>query len=412
MAAPQRARTKTEQGSSAVEPDQLTSTDRARLALFAVVATLIGLALWRARIALAPFAVGLVLAYILVPLVDRVQRRLPGRLGRAPQSRMLAVLLVYVAVGTAVTLVAAAIVPAAIQQAGELIVSLPTVLVRVQGLLKEAVTSYESGLTRLLGDAPPDSLGPLLEQLAPEEVVADVAGALLTAARAGAEAALRAVSGTLTWMLAFVVIPFWMVYLVSDNQRLLKGATDLVPSPLRGDVQSLATIVDSILSAYIRGQLIIAVFLGSLATVAMALIGAPYALLIGFATGVLGLIPFLGAILGAVVAVVVALTVSVPLAVKALLAYVVVQQIDNFLITPRTHSEAVSLHPAVIMVVLAAGGALLGPVGLLVAVPVAAILRDSIHYVYLRIGSGALSFQEALTTVGYGKTKTEPAAGA
>jgi predicted PurR-regulated permease PerM len=371
------------------------------LALFAVVAVVVVAVFWNARGALAPFAVGLVLAYILVPLVDRVQRAMPPFLRRARQSRLLAVLVVYVAAGAVLVMVAAAIVPPVVHQAGELVASLPEAVGRLQAAIDEAALTYERALGRVLGESSPEALGPVLKALSPDELLADATGALVQAVRSALQATFRALSGTVSWLLAFVNVPFWMVYLVNDNQRLLGGATALVPAGLKGDVIALATIADTVLAAYIRGQLIIALFLGSLAALTMALLGVPYALLLGVATGILGLIPFLGSILGALVAAVVALSVSGSLAVKAVLAYVIVQQVDNFLITPRTHAEAVALHPAVIMVVLSTAGALLGPVGLLVAVPVTAMARDVVHYSYLRLGASGVPPAAALATVGY-----------
>jgi predicted PurR-regulated permease PerM len=170
---------------------------------------------------------------------------------------------------------------------------------------------------------------------------------------------------------------------------------------MRGDAHALTTIVDRVMAAYIRGQLIIALALGTLSAIALSLLGVPYALLLGVATGVLGMVPFLGAIIAAILAFVVALTESGSTAFKALFAYIVVQQIDNFFITPRTQADAVALHPAVIMIVLVVGQALVGPIGLLVAVPVTAILRDIVHYTYLRVGSDGLAPHDALAEVGY-----------
>jgi predicted PurR-regulated permease PerM len=389
-----------EQPAEGVIP-RLTSTERQRLLLFAVVAGVVLYYLWQARAALTPFAVGLVLAYLLLPLVTRVQARLPESMHRRGHARMFAVVIVYLAAFVFVAAALTALIPPIVEQAVELLASAPDVLVQAEHVVIESIQSYEVTLERLIGAARLRALTDILAGLAGGEFMGKIAAAGVDAAQATVGTFVRAITGTVSWILGFIVIPFWMVYVMTDAERLQTGTKGLVPANLRGDAHALVTIVDRVLSAYIRGQLIIAIALGTLSAIALALLGVPYALLLGVATGILGMIPFLGAIIAAVLAFVVALTDSPSTAVKALVAYLAVQQVDNFFITPRTQSGAVALHPAVIMLVLVVAQALIGPIGLLIAVPLTAILRDTVHYTYLRLGSDGMPAYEALTTVGY-----------
>jgi predicted PurR-regulated permease PerM len=314
---------------------------------------------------------------------------------------MFAVVIVYLAAFVFVAAALTALIPPIVEQAVELLASAPDVLVQAEHVVIESIQSYEVTLERLIGAARLRALTDILAGLAGGEFMGKIAAAGVDAAQATVGTFVRAITGTVSWILGFIVIPFWMVYVMTDAERLQTGTKGLVPANLRGDAHALVTIVDRVLSAYIRGQLIIAIALGTLSAIALALLGVPYALLLGVATGILGMIPFLGAIIAAVLAFVVALTDSPSTAVKALVAYLAVQQVDNFFITPRTQSGAVALHPAVIMLVLVVAQALIGPIGLLIAVPLTAILRDTVHYTYLRLGSDGMPAYEALTTVGY-----------
>jgi predicted PurR-regulated permease PerM len=122
-------------------------------------------------------------------------------------------------------------------------------------------------------------------------------------------------------------------------------------------------------------------------------------LLLGTIVGVFEIVPVLGPILGAIPAIVVTLATApskVPLVI--LLAFAV-QQIENNFLLPQVTGGTVRLHPAIVMVVLVVGGAIAGVIGILVSVPLTAIIRDVAHYLYLRVSEQPLSPQDALARV-------------
>jgi predicted PurR-regulated permease PerM len=158
-----------------------------------------------------------------------------------------------------------------------------------------------------------------------------------------------------------------------------------------------------VLSAYIRGQLLLVLFVGGLATVALILIGVPFPLVLGLIAGIFEVLPYIGPILGAIPAVVVALLSDPISALWVAGAFFVIQQVENLVLVPRISGESVKLHPALVMVSLVIGNELAGLLGMLIAVPVTAVVRDVFKYLYLRFLDEPLAPDDALTSIRSGQ---------
>jgi predicted PurR-regulated permease PerM len=157
--------------------------------------------------------------------------------------------------------------------------------------------------------------------------------------------------------------------------------------------------VDGLLGSYLRGQLLLCLIVGGMATIALILLGIDAALLLGTIAGVLELIPILGPYMGALPAVLIALVKEPILALWTALAFAAIQQIENLFLVPRISGNAVRFHPALVMVIVLMGSQLAGLWGLLVAVPVAAMIRDVYAYLYLRTTERGATPEMALETL-------------
>jgi len=134
--------------------------------------------------------------------------------------------------------------------------------------------------------------------------------------------------------------------------------------------------INGVIANFIRGQLLVALIIGVISSIALYLVGLDYAVLIGMFAGLCNIIPYFGPILGSVVAVIVALIGGSPMkAVFAVAALVVVQQLDGNIISPKIVGDSVGLHPVFIMLSIIIGGSLFGLVGMLLAVPTAGIIK-------------------------------------
>lgn len=164
------------------------------------------------------------------------------------------------------------------------------------------------------------------------------------------------------------------------------------------------------MSGFFRGQLFVAVVVGVMAAVALRIVGLPYWLVIGMIAGFFNIVPLIGALVGAVPAVLVAATFKPPIYILwTAVALIVVQQIDNHLISPNVMRFTVRLHPVTVMLSLIAGAALGGFWGMLVTVPIVASVKMVLgHFWKTRVPWGEEVFEEGDRMEGVGPEQISP----
>ncbi len=344
---------------------------------------------WQARGALFPFAVGALLAYALSPLVDRVASVIPARSHRGDLYRRGAAVLVLYAV-FALTIVAAgvALIPVAADQIAQFVDRLPEIVDDARLQANEWLEEYRSRV-------PMD----LQERI--DEIGADAGNTVADAVAAGMRRSVGLLTGTLTIVFGFVIVPFFMFYALRDRPYVANNFINAVPEEARQDVRNLLLIADRLLGRYIRGQLFLGVVVGVSVGVGLTILGVELSLALGLFAGVTELIPIIGPWIGAVPGLIIVAATEPGLILPVLLLYLLVQQVENLFLVPRIQGQAVHIHPAMILLLLAAGGAAFGFIGLVVVVPLAAILRELFWYADRRLRGGTAT--EALTMSHYGR---------
>jgi predicted PurR-regulated permease PerM len=365
---------------------------RNRLILWAVLIVLVGGVIWATRKVLFPYILGLVLAYLLLPLVNWLDRHMPARLRAWRVARPLAIILTYLLVLVLIAGIIAFFVPLVIDQVNVLVENWPALTNRVEDWGTRGWGWYNDTIESMERFSPTwkDTIENGLKGLAVE---------VLAIVQEGVVATARTMSSTISFIIGLVVIPFWLFYILHDENQVKEGVMGALPQQLRADVRCMASLIDDVLSAYIRGQLLLCVFVGGLATIALFIIGVPFALLLGLIAGILEALPFVGPILGAIPAIVVALLSDPGSAIWVAIAFFAIQQVENLILVPRIAGESVKLHPALVMVVLVIGNELAGFWGMLVAVPITGILRDVFKYLYLRFLDEPLAPEEAMASI-------------
>jgi predicted PurR-regulated permease PerM len=344
---------------------RVTPEERNRLILVAVAALVLFWLLRQSFDALGPFLFALGVAYLMSPLVDRLDRFLP---------RSVAILVVYaIFIGISVALMWW-LAPRVSNQIGQLVDAAPAYQKRIQEYIDSLTQWYQS--LPLSADV----------RTSIENGLRNAAGSLLGLVQQAALNVLAIASRTTGFVLGFVIIPFWLFYVLKDSEKAMGAFNSMLPRSWRVDVWRIVRIVNDVLSSYIRGQLLLALAVGLATTIGMLLVGAPYALLLGLLSGFTEVIPVIGPVIGAIPGVLIALVNGDwVLLLKVVLVYVVVQQLENNLLVPKIQGDSVKLHPAVIMVALVVGSQVGGLIGLILAVPVAAIMRDIYLYLYRRL---------------------------
>jgi predicted PurR-regulated permease PerM len=339
---------------------------RIALALGAL-ALLVWLAL-RLHSIITAFAVAFVIAYVLNPVanaLERLYRRLFGRVhvfgarGLAVGTLCIAVVLALVAVGVFV-------VPTVYQQVAETVVKLPgyaeTFRARVEPTIQRFNLRYPAAYEELRRRVAETVRNHLPEIVAP---LTHVVGTAFSSALA-----------LVLTVLNLIIVPVFAVYLLYDMNRITAGLAELVPHRFREYVYSRARAVDSLLSAFLRGQLTVCLLLGSFYAIALSACGVPMGGAVGLIVGFFNLIPYMSTALG------------LPLTLllswlddqswQALVAVTVVyffgQIVEGNIVTPRIVGGRLGLHSIVVVLAVLVGGTLFGFVGMLIAVPTTAAL--------------------------------------
>lgn len=184
-------------------------------------------------------------------------------------------------------------------------------------------------------------------------------------------------------LLVMILTPIFAFYLLVDLPHLKQVADGLIPAAARPEVLVVARRMNAAVGGFFRGQLVVALIVGILASIGLFIIHLPFWLLIGMVAGFFNMIPLVGPYIGGIPALVIALTTKEPItALWVVLIMVGVQQIDNHFISPLVMQRVVKLHPVLVMLALLLGGTLGGFFGLLVAVPTAAILKILVGHLW------------------------------
>lgn len=364
---------------------------RKQLILVLVAVFFLGLVIWTARTVLIPYIFGLVLAYVIAPLVRFFERgflwlsrrRHLGFLKRA--ARGLAIGLVYLLVVAILVGFFSIFVPVLIEQGKALWAARDTIWKYISRFGDDLIAQY-----RLLPEQVRVQIDDNLTKFGAQ------VGKIIQQAVGGTAVV---ISYTFSLLLAILIIPFWTFYMLLDSHKLGQTFVRSIPISIREDVLKITALIDAVFASYLRGQLLLALIIGSISTIFFGIAGVQFALILGVIAGLFELIPNIGPILGAIPAILVALAQNPTLALVTAIYAVVIQQIENIFITPRVLGRSVQLHPVLVMVVLVIGSELGGLIGLFLAPVTTAVFRDLFRYVYYRLEETPLSPSEALEKV-------------
>ncbi len=322
-----------------------------------IVACLLILILWFFGNVLLPFILGAVVAYFLNPVAEKLESR---GLSRAAATGAITLTLVLILIAVALL-----VIPAFISQATSLFESGPDLANSFSNWLSKtfpALFNEYSTLQSLIS-----SSGDVIKQTGGDIV----------------KTALNSVASVMDIIMLFIIAPVVAVYLLLDWKRLTRSIDELLPREHAPVIRSLMKKTDHKLSGFIRGTGTVCLILGVYYSISLMLVGLQFGLVVGLAAGLISFIPYLGAILGGALAMGLALFqfwndwVSIALVLGI---FVFGQAIEGNFITPKLVGNSVGLHPVWLIMSLSVFGSAFGFLGLLVAVPIAAILGVLTHF--------------------------------
>jgi predicted PurR-regulated permease PerM len=303
-------------------------------------------------------------AYVLAPLVRLAEHpiRIVGRSRRL--SRGLAIGLVYLVILGGATAGAAILLPTVTAQLGEAVSQAP--------VYAESSRVWVQGWSRYY------------ERL---RLPVDVREALdRSALQVGngaveyARGALFALVGIVSYLPWVILVPILAFFLLKDADRLRRSAVSALPHSVRRQGQGLFKELDATLAAYVRAQLLACVLVGSVCGIGFAMLGAPYAVLLGVLAGVLEFVPLVGPLLAAVVAVALTALHSPGLALGVCGFLGILRIVEDYVVYPRLIRHGIHMHPLAVIVAVLAGLELGGVAGIFLAIPAAAVVAVTFRH--------------------------------
>jgi len=348
-----------------IELTQIPVSPRTRNILLAVVAGLILLIFWKAptlpKLLLTGMAVALVLSFP-VKFLSKVIPR-----GIAIAVVVLALLALLVVGGIV-------LVPLAADQLASLAQQVPQLLEEAYGWARRVV---ENLAARGLLDTTPDRAMADLQQTGAQRVDG-LLGDIVTRA-------FDTLSGTVGGVFTTLSVILIAAYLLADGERFKLGTIRLLPLQYRDDALVLFSDVVEALSRYLTGLLVSLTFQGVASTIALTVLGVPFAILLGIWTAIGAVVPFVGSYIGGIPATIVAFTVSPTTGLLTALAYALINFTDGNLIAPRVQGNAIRVSPLFIFLAVIAGGQFAGIWGALMAVPTLAVVRVVFDFLMERV---------------------------
>ena len=314
---------------------------------------------------LFPFGLSLILAILLKPLADLFHRaaRRAGA-GRVPYDLWIAAS--FVVFAAALYVISAYVLVPFIKEFKEFAASVPGIIVNIQQAILRLETQYQ------LSAMPPEM----------KQLIANTLEKIGSYTLQLASVSVSAVFSFAGTMVELIIVPIITFYMIKKGGVFCRGFIRLFPAAYTEHLDGLFHEIHYVLSAYIRGQLTLCVLMALVVFIGMMALGIPYPLVIGLLAGLVEMIPILGPIIGAVPPVLLGLTQGSGVMVKVILFYIVVQQLDSHLIMPKLMGSIINVHPVAIILGVLVGGHLYGIVGMMIAVPLLAVLQVVLKHMW------------------------------
>ena len=313
---------------------------------------------------LSPFLVGALLAYLSDPLADRLEAR--------GLSRTSSVVIVFLVLTAVVAIALLLLLPHLLTQVQLMVERVPRV---IEVLNTELLPFVEANLGLELGRPDLKQVAAVLTQH--WQTTGSIATTLISSV---AQSGLAVVA----WFANLLLIPVVTFYLLRDWDLMMARIKELLPRNIEPVVSLWAGECDEVLGAFMKGQLVVMLVLGIIYALGLALLGVDLALLLGITAGLASIVPYLGVVVGVLSSAIAAyVQMQDPTILTGVaLVFGVGQLLEGMVLTPKLVGDQIGLHPVAVIFAIMAGGQLFGFVGVLLALPVAAVIRVLLSHLH------------------------------
>ncbi len=338
-----------------------------------IVLVLTFLLLWWLRNIALPFFIGLVLAYLLLPVTTWIERKLPKPGKWSTAKRIAVIILVFILILGIIGSIGFYAVTAAINAFADIVDNAPEYFTTAF----ETIQQWLSNLRSWLPDIAENGL----------DIDQNLGNFLGEAVQNLFTGIINWIPSSFTYISGFATLPIFLFYLLKDHELLSKGFLNWLPGKAGNHLRNTSHIITDVLGGYLRAQLVTGLFVGTLAFIGLVIIiDLPIAVGLGVVAGMTELVPVLGPWIGGVIAGLIVLAIDPGKVIWVAVIFFAVQLIENNLLVPRIQGQFMHIHPAVAVVLIIVGAAVAGFWGLVLAVPLASTIVQLYRYV-LRVSA-------------------------
>ena len=304
--------------------------------------------------------ISLIFSYLLNPIINYMEKR--------GLSRSLGIIILYVAILGIFAAISISFVPRLSRELKEVIVVLPDYFNRMTDFFKDLYDKYYNL----------DTIAPLLENF--EGIVYDNLNKLQKVLLENMSKIFTSVGSLINRIISLVLIPILTFYFLKDKDKLLNRAYLTIPKRNRPEVKELLIEIDKSLSQFVRGRLILAIYVGIATTIVLLILNINFAVVIGLLTGIADIIPYFGPFLGFLPAVIFAFLDSVSKGIWVAIIFVLIQWVENNVLAPKIIGESTGLHPITVLLGIIIAGNLYGVLVMIFIIPLVSILKILIGF--------------------------------
>ena len=317
---------------------------------------------------LLPFLIGIVIAYLLLPVVNWIDRKLPFKEKGHDAQRVAIILVTFLVLLALLGLIAFLMLSSLSGSFAKFLANAPT-------LITNGLQTVGSWFKSLLRNLTPE------QQKQASDIINNIGTAIGSWLQNAFPMGLSHISSTFTFVLGFMTLPFFLIFFMANIHTLSKSFYSLLSTKIAYHTRNFFKILDNVFGRYMRAQLLLGLVMGVIVSIVLLALGIDLAPALGFIAAAFQLIPTIGGALAAIIGVIVTLVVAPAKIVWVIIAYVIINFVGGTVLIAKLQGSAMNIDPSIVMVLIVIGGYLGGILGMILITPLAAILFALYKYV-------------------------------
>lgn len=310
--------------------------------------------------------ISMILAYFLNPLVNFFERK--------GLKRIFATMTVYLMILAVISLLSVSVLPRTGQEIKRLVTNFPGYVNTISLWITNLYSGYSDNLIEM-----PE----LLKSI--EDVVSQNLERIQSGIANGIERFVLSMIGLFTRIISWILTPILTFYFLVDKEHFIDKFRRVIPKKHKEEILELLREIDTAMSQFIRGRLLMAVMVGIATTIFLFLMGIEFAIVIGFITGLADIVPYIGPFLGFLPAVIFAFISSPIKAVWVGVFFILIQWAENNILGPKVLGKTTGMHPLTILLAIIVGGTIFGVMGMILSVPAVSVSIILFNYFKKRL---------------------------